>query len=87
MNEIFFLLFAFLTVFLSIRLSYYADGLSKTSGFNGLLIGGLVIAGVTSLPELVTCFSAIAVSNNELAVGDILGSNVFNIFMYFINMG
>ena len=81
MSEIFFLLFAFLTVFLSIKLSYYADGLSKSSKLNGLFIGGLILAGVTSLPEFVTCFSAFAVSNNELAVGDILGSNVFNVFM------
>lgn len=81
MNEILFLLFAFITVFLSIKLSYYADLLNKTSKVSGLFIGGIVLAGVTSLPELVTCFSAIAVSNNELAVGDILGSNIFNIFM------
>lgn len=81
LNEILFLLFAFVTVFLSIKLSYYADSLNKTSKVSGLFIGGIVLAGVTSLPELVTCFSAIAVSNNELAVGDILGSNIFNIFM------
>lgn len=81
LNEILFLLFAFFTIFLSIKLSYYADILNKTSKVSGLFIGGIVLAGVTSLPELVTCFSAIAVSNNELAVGDILGSNIFNIFM------
>lgn len=81
MNEIFFLLFAFLTVFLSIKLSYYADSLSKTSGVSKALIGGIVLAGVTSLPEFVTCFSAIMVGNPTLAMGDILGSNLFNIFM------
>ncbi len=81
MNEIFFLVFAFLTVFLSIKLSYYADGLSKTSGVSKALIGGIVLAGVTSLPEFVTCFSAILVGNPTLAMGDILGSNLFNIFM------
>ena len=81
MNEIFFLLFAFLTVFLSIKLSYYADSLSKCSNVSKALIGGIVLAGVTSLPELVTCFSAIFVGNPTLAMGDILGSNIFNIFM------
>ncbi len=81
MNEIFFLVFAFLTVFLSIKLSYYADVLSKTSNVSKALIGGIVLAGVTSLPEFVTCFSAIFVGNPTLAMGDILGSNLFNIFM------
>lgn len=81
MNEILFLVFAFLTVFLSIRLSCYADKLSKTSLVSGALIGGIVLAGVTSLPEFVTCFSAIMVGNPTLAIGDVLGSNLFNIFM------
>ena len=81
MNEILFLVFAFLTVFLSIKLSYYADRISKTSLVSGALIGGIVLAGVTSLPEFVTCFSAIMVGNPALAIGDVLGSNLFNIFM------
>lgn len=81
LNEIFFLLFASLTVFLSIRLSYYADSLSKHSKVSKALIGGIVLAGVTSLPEFVTSFSSLLVDNNLLAMGDILGSNIFNIFM------
>ena len=81
LNEILFLLFAFFTVFLSIKLSYYVDYLSKSSKISGAFLAGVVLAGVTSLPEFVTCFSAIFVDNNSLAVGDILGSNIFNIFM------
>lgn len=81
MNEIFFLIFAFLTIFLSIKLSYYADGLSKTSNISKALVGGLILAGVTALPEFVTCFSAILIKNEALAMGDILGSNIFNLFM------
>lgn len=81
MNEILFLLFAFFTVFLSIKLSYYVNYLNKYSKVNGAFLAGIVLAGVTSLPECVTCFSAIFVDNNLLAVGDILGSNIFNIFM------
>jgi len=80
-NEIFFIVLAFLTVFLSVKLSTYADLLSKTSNVNKALIGGIILAGITSLPEFVTCFSAIFVDNPILAMGDILGSNLFNIFM------
>ena len=81
MNEILFLLFAFFTVFLSIKVSYYVDYLSKYSKISGVLLAGIFLAGVTSLPEFVTCLSAIFVDNYSLAVGDILGSNIFNIFM------
>ena len=81
MSEILFLLFAFFTVFLSIKLSYYVDYLNKHHKVNGFLLAGIFLAGVTSLPEFVTCFSAVFVDNYLLAVGDILGSNIFNIFM------
>ncbi len=87
MNEIFFLIFAFLTVFLSIKLSIYADNLSKTSNISKAVIGGILLAGVTSLPELITCLSSIILKNPKLALGDTLGSNLFNIFiMCFINI-
>ena len=81
MNELLFFLFAFLTVFLSIKLSFYCDTLSKTSRISQAFIGGILLAGITSLPEFVTCISAIIFKNPTLAIGDILGSNFFNIFM------
>ena len=81
LNEILFLLFAFCTVFLSIKISYYVDYLSRHSKISGAFLAGILLAGVTSLPEFVTCFSAVFVDNSLLAVGDILGSNIFNIFM------
>ncbi len=74
-------MFSFFTVFLSIKLSYYVDYLNKRSKINGAFLAGVVLAGVTSLPEFVTCFSALFVDNYSLAMGDILGSNIFNIFM------
>lgn len=91
MDEIFFLLLAFLTVFFSIKLSYYGDLLSKTTKVGAAFIGGILIASVTSLPELVTSFSAVALDNMALSFGDIVGSNMFNIFVlgvyniYFFN--
>ena len=81
LNEILFFLFAFLTVYLSIKLSFYSDLLSKTSNVSKAFIGGILLAGITSLPEFVTCLSAIIFDNPSLAMGDILGSNLFNIFM------
>lgn len=81
MELILFLFLAGLTVFLSFRLSYYADFLNKTTNISGVFIGGILLAGITSLPELVTCLSSIFLNNPYLAIGDILGSNFFNIAM------
>ena len=74
-----FLLLALLTIYLSIKLSFYADVISKSFKINTALIGGILLAGLTSLPEFVTCISSIYLNNPYLAIGDILGSNVFNI--------
>lgn len=81
MELVLFLFLAGLTVFLSFRLSYYADLLNKTTNISGVFIGGILLAGITSLPELVTCLSSMFLNNPYLAIGDILGSNFFNIAM------
>ena len=81
MDGIFFLIIAILVAFTSIRLSYYGDILSKQTKLASALIGGLLIASVTSLPEFVTSISAVIIDNPGLSYGDILGSNMFNIFV------
>lgn len=81
MDGLIFLFLAFLTIFFSIKLSYYGDLLSKQSSFGSLFIGGLLIASITSLPEFVTSISASILNNSSLSLGDILGSNFFNVFV------
>src|SRR5574344_841297 len=81
MDGIFFLFLAFLTVLASIKLSYLGDLLSKQSKVGSIFIGGLLIASITSLPEFVTSISAVLINNPTLSFGDILGSNMFNIFI------
>lgn len=76
-----FFVFSFLTVLLSIRLSILADMFGKSSRTSVAVIGGIVLAGITALPELITCVSSILVNNPALAFGDVFGSNFFNIFM------
>lgn len=45
------------------------------------LIGLTIVAAGTSLPELVTSLVAVKKKSNDIAVGNILGSNIFNIFL------
>ena len=81
MDGIFFLILAFFTIYTSIKLSYYGDKLSKQSKLGTAFIGGLLIASITSLPEFVTSLSAVIFDNPTLSFGDIVGSNMFNIFV------
>lgn len=81
MDGLIFLFLAFLTIYFSIKLSYYGDLYSKQSKLGSLFIGGLLIASITSLPEFITSISASVLNNPSLSFGDILGSNFFNIFV------
>ena len=75
-----YLILAALVVGVSIKLSYYVDLLDKTTDISGAFIGGVMLAAVTSLPELFTSISAtVFLGKSELVLGNILGSNIFNV--------
>ncbi len=56
------------------RLAGYADEIARRTGMGHALLGLLLLAGVTSLPEIATSFSAALRDNAELAVNNLLGS-------------
>ncbi|HHL42990.1 MAG TPA: calcium/sodium antiporter, partial [Hellea balneolensis] len=57
-----------------------ATGLAKSFGVSEALIGLSIVAIGTSLPELATVIVAAYRGHSEVAIGNVLGSNVFNIF-------
>lgn len=62
------------------RLTRLADAIGEKTGMSGSWVGVLLLAAVTSLPELATGISAVTVANApDIAVGDLLGSAVFNL--------
>lgn len=62
------------------KLSFYGDLLAETTGISKGWIGIILMASVTSLPELMVGLSAVAiVGSADLAVGDIIGSCAFNL--------
>ena len=68
-----------LVVFLSIKLGKYVDVMDKKSNISGAFIGGVLLAAVTSLPELFTSVSSIWIVNeNSMIIGNILGSDLIN---------
>jgi len=58
-----------------------ATDLATHLGVSDKFIAITVLAGGTSLPELATCVVAAAKKKGQLALGNILGSNVFNILL------
>ncbi|MDF9824667.1 cation:H+ antiporter [Breznakia sp. PF5-3] len=71
---------ALLTVFLSTKLAGYVDALDKKTSLSGAFIGGVLLAAVTSLPELFTSLTAVfSLHEPALVEGNVLGSNIFNL--------
>ena len=58
-----------------------ASGLARALGASESLIAVTIVAGGTSLPELATCVVAALKGRSEMAVGNVVGSNLFNIFL------
>ena len=58
-----------------------ATTIAASFGVSDSLIGLTVVAIGTSLPELVTSAVAAYKGNSDIAIGNVLGSNIFNIFM------
>lgn len=56
-----------------------ATGLAKLLGMSDRLIGLTIVAFGTSLPELITSATAAKKGNSDIAIGNIIGSNIFNI--------
>ena len=54
--------------------------IAKSFGISEFIIGVSVVALGTSLPELVTSIIAIIKGQSSISVGNLIGSNVFNIF-------
>ncbi|MCC6738515.1 MAG: sodium:calcium antiporter [Planctomycetia bacterium] len=62
-------------------LTRYGDVIADKSGLGRTWTGLILVAGVTSLPELVTGISSVAHDLPEIAVGDIVGSCAFNLLI------
>ncbi len=57
-----------------------ATGIARNLGVSDSIIGLTLVAGGTSLPELATSIVAALKKNPEIAIGNAIGSNLFNIF-------
>ena len=58
-----------------------ASAVAKSLGVSDAMIGLTIVAGGTSLPELATSVVAAMKGRSSIAIGNVIGSNVFNILM------
>jgi cation:H+ antiporter len=66
--------------FAGVKLAFYGDVIADKTGLGGTWIGVIMLATVTSLPELVTSVVAVTVVDfPDIAVGDVLGACVINL--------
>tara|TARA_Y100000588_G_scaffold94353_1_gene102227 strand:- start:19 stop:657 length:639 start_codon:yes stop_codon:yes gene_type:complete len=58
-----------------------AVSIAESLGLSHLVIGVVIVAIGTSLPELITSIIAIAKKQTDIGVGNIVGSNIYNILL------
>lgn len=63
------------------RLAHYADVIAEATGLGRLWVGSLLLAGSTSLPEIVTDTDAALFGLPDIGVGDLFGSTLANMLI------
>ncbi|MBK8054022.1 MAG: sodium:calcium antiporter [Saprospiraceae bacterium] len=62
-------------------LPYFGENIASQTGLGNTFFGTLFLAASTSLPEMVVSFAALRMASYDLLVGNLLGSNIFNMFI------
>ena len=74
----FFAIAAMVTIGAGIWLGLIGNELSEVTGLNASFVGTLFLAICTSAPEIVVSISALRLGAPDMAVGNVIGSNLFN---------
>lgn len=77
----YYLFYAILVIIGALIMPYFADNLAIKTGLSKSFIGTLLVAATTSLPELVVSIAAVRIGSMDMAVGNLLGSNIFNMLI------
>lgn len=65
----------------AVQLAKYGDAIAVRTRLGGMFVGTLLMAGATSLPELLTTISSLDQAAPNLAAGNLLGSCMFNMLL------
>ncbi len=77
--------FAGIIIITALALPYFAEHIAEYTGLGKSFVGTLFLAASTSLPEIAVSIAAVRMGAADMAVGNLLGSNIFNIFILFLD--
>lgn len=80
-----YIVFALIIIAAALALPYFADHIAEAAGLNKSFVGTFFLAASTSLPEIAVSVAAVRMGSVDLAVGGLLGSNIFNILILAID--
>lgn len=72
---------ALIIIFAGHYLTKSADKIADLTGWGKMFVGSLLLAGATSFPELMVDIKSVRMNLPDLAVGDLLGSSLFNLLI------
>ena len=75
-----FLASAVLVVLAGVALARFGDQVADITGWGALWVGTILVSIATSLPELVTNITAVLIDSPGLALGNVFGADMINIF-------
>lgn len=61
------------------KIVYAASHISHSLNFHKAVVGAIFVASITSTPELLSSLTAAIFSSSQMALGNIIGSNIYNI--------
>lgn len=76
-----FVVSSLIIIIAGIFLVRFSDRIAQITKLSRLIVGSLFLAAATSLPELFVDISAVKNKMPDLAVGDLMGSSIFNLFI------
>jgi cation:H+ antiporter len=77
--------FSLIIIVAALSLPYFAEHIAEMTGLKQSFIGTFFLAVSTSLPEIAVSIAAVKMGSIDLAVGNLLGSNIFNILILAID--
>lgn len=77
--------FAVIIIVTAIALPYFAESIAEETGLGKSFVGTLFLAVSTSLPEIAVSIAAVRLGAADMAMGNLLGSNIFNMFILFLD--
>ncbi len=76
---------ALMVIVAAIFLPKIGEGIAASTGLGQTFVGNIFIALSTSLPEVVVSIAAVKMGAVDLAIGNLFGSNIFNMFILVID--